>query len=723
MQNFPRYDLRADSFGEAEYRFVAEGRGNVAGACVLGSGKILLVRHHIGEVDLQLIELETDTIRTVQVGFSCPPMAGRGIFRPMPPKLGVHKLTNERVLIHNPREHGVSLIDLESGKVRHYVVPFPAGGVVPNAGAAGAAGAAGVARSSDAPSAYSRVVVSGSLNEELFAVYCAGGHVLQFVHVDDGTSVFARGHGDRLFTLHLPFPIHGVHAVSRELWILQTGLHGAEYHALQFGPRVTRTRLCPIGRSPSMEEGIIGLPVGWMSTTANRIEGRAAPSGMRDRLFRNAHAPGTYTQLIPGLGAALGAMRGGVVPIFAYLRNGDEDQRTSGGEKSGGGERRRLPSHNPPPKPSTVLDLKRSQQTVACYETDGGDAKIEIVSVREGVVQRVNIAIDAPLPQGAGVSSNPNDDPLGKNMGFSKFKDDRWKSLTSHASKQTHLCELSDGRLLFGDFKGNMYVLEVRTEEIMSALEEWAAMVGGGGRDGESGDLEVGMSMNGEEIGVGSGNGEGEGESEGEGDGDGDGSGKGKGKGKGDGDGEGEGEGEGSGRGGKSGGSNTGNRKGNPDANGDLPSPLSEFEEMQDLIAKNLKAEVQRKSGSGKDNMTPEVIAQVKAAKAEAWKRLLAKIDMDEADLLKYEAYRRRVVTEIRQLRVVLESLEARKNERTWLRNKDAGDLDDRKLIDGLTGSRNIYKARGETPPDMGSFQELPKRIHFLFDLSMSMSR
>ena len=38
---------------------------------------------------------------------------------------------------------------------------------------------------------------------------------------------------------------------------------------------------------------------------------------------------------------------------------------------------------------------------------------------------------------------------------------------------------------------------------------------------------------------------------------------------------------------------------------------------------------------------------------------------MNEADLLKYEQYRKRVVTEIRQLRVVLETLEARKNERT----------------------------------------------------------
>ena len=86
-------------------------------------------------------------------------------------------------------------------------------------------------------------------------------------------------------------------------------------------------------------------------------------------------------------------------------------------------------------------------------------------------------------------------------------------------------------------------------------------------------------------------------------------------------------------------------------------------------------------------------MAQVKEAKVAAWKRLVKKLDMDEADMQKYEAYRERVRTQIRQLRVVLDGLEARKNERTWLRNKDAGDLDDRKLVDGLTGSRNIYKA------------------------------
>lgn len=45
------------------------------------------------------------------------------------------------------------------------------------------------------------------------------------------------------------------------------------------------------------------------------------------------------------------------------------------------------------------------------------------------------------------------------------------------------------------------------------------------------------------------------------------------------------------------------------------------------------------------------------------------------------------------------------------------------RLIDGLTGDRNIYRLRGEVPPEPGAFQSLPKRMYFLFDLSMSMSR
>ena len=50
--------------------------------------------------------------------------------------------------------------------------------------------------------------------------------------------------------------------------------------------------------------------------------------------------------------------------------------------------------------------------------------------------------------------------------------------------------------LLFCDYKSNLYVLEVRTEEIMNSLEDWAQMVGSGKNGENGGDLKVGMTIN-----------------------------------------------------------------------------------------------------------------------------------------------------------------------------------------------------------------------------------
>lgn len=38
--------------------------------------------------------------------------------------------------------------------------------------------------------------------------------------------------------------------------------------------------------------------------------------------------------------------------------------------------------------------------------------------------------------------------------------------------------------------------------------------------------------------------------------------------------------------------------------------------------------------------------------------------------------------------------------------------------IEGLTGERSIYKKRGEDDPEIGLFQDKPKRMNFVFDLS-----
>ena len=71
-----------------------------------------------------------------------------------------------------------------------------------------------------------------------------------------------------------------------------------------------------------------------------------------------------------------------------------------------------------------------------------------------------------------------------------------------------------------------------------------------------------------------------------------------------------------------------------------------------------------------------------------------ARLTRQRFDARKYDKYKTAVATEIRELRTVLEGLESRDQERMWQKNSSTGDLDDGKLIDGLTGDRNIYMRR-----------------------------
>ena len=59
---------------------------------------------------------------------------------------------------------------------------------------------------------------------------------------------------------------------------------------------------------------------------------------------------------------------------------------------------------------------------------------------------------------------------------------------------------------------------------------------------------------------------------------------------------------------------------------------------------------------------------------------------------------------------------------RIWLRNQTSGDLDDAKLVDGVSGERNIYKRRGEASTRFGAPPVGKKRLlHFVVDISGSM--
>ncbi|CAL1547451.1 unnamed protein product [Lymnaea stagnalis] len=106
-----------------------------------------------------------------------------------------------------------------------------------------------------------------------------------------------------------------------------------------------------------------------------------------------------------------------------------------------------------------------------------------------------------------------------------------------------------------------------------------------------------------------------------------------------------------------------------------------------------------------------------------AYQQRLKEIQMSEYDGQLYERYSAGVRRQVQSLRVILDSLQAKGKERQWLKHQSYGDLDDAKLIEGLTGENSIYKRRGEKEPEMGSPQEHPKRLRLLVDVSGSMYR
>jgi len=218
----------------------------------------------------------------------------------------------------------------------------------------------------------------------------------------------------------------------------------------------------------------------------------------------------------------------------------------------------------------------------------------------------------------------------------------------------------------------------------------------------------------------------------------GNGSGKGKGKGDGNGEGNGDGDGEGTGNGtgtGEGGGSNKGGRVsaggGGGSGSGKGKTKLEEVTELPDPgeyketpIPNPAAVESRSRGGNGAEGKDDPLIKQAALElKKQEFQDALKKIGMSEFDANKYSKYVDAVKTEIRELRSILDSLESKDQERLWFKNQTVGDLDDQKLIDGLTGDRSIYKRRKDADPDNPFFQPKPKRLSFVFDVSMSMSR
>ncbi|KAM4608925.1 von Willebrand factor A domain-containing protein 8 isoform 1-T1 [Polymixia lowei] len=128
-------------------------------------------------------------------------------------------------------------------------------------------------------------------------------------------------------------------------------------------------------------------------------------------------------------------------------------------------------------------------------------------------------------------------------------------------------------------------------------------------------------------------------------------------------------------------------------------------------------------SQAEKDAVPEEIRRAAREMGEKAFKERLKEIDMSEYDAATYERFSKAVRTQVQSLRIILDSLQAKGKERQWLKNQALGELDDAKIIDGLTGEKAIYKRRGELDPELGSPQQKPKRLRVLADVSGSMYR
>ncbi|KAK7235505.1 midasin-like protein [Aureococcus anophagefferens] len=106
----------------------------------------------------------------------------------------------------------------------------------------------------------------------------------------------------------------------------------------------------------------------------------------------------------------------------------------------------------------------------------------------------------------------------------------------------------------------------------------------------------------------------------------------------------------------------------------------------------------------------------------EAYAHRLAELELGGHDAGEYASLKAAVASQVSQLRTVLESHEAREQERSWLRHQTQGELDEARLVDGVAGAPDVYRRRGFEADAGALFRpKTPKRIKFVLDISGSM--
>ncbi|KAJ3232217.1 hypothetical protein HDU78_007239 [Chytriomyces hyalinus] len=134
---------------------------------------------------------------------------------------------------------------------------------------------------------------------------------------------------------------------------------------------------------------------------------------------------------------------------------------------------------------------------------------------------------------------------------------------------------------------------------------------------------------------------------------------------------------------------------------------------------------VHQLSDAEKSKVPPHVLEAARKMGQDALKKRLEEIKMNPYEAEMYLTCLANVREDVQKLRVVLEGVQAREKERVWIKNQTVGELDDVKLVEGISGETAIYKSRGVEAQAFGgnSAQQKPKRIKLVLDCSGSMYR
>ncbi|GJJ14791.1 hypothetical protein Clacol_009059 [Clathrus columnatus] len=96
--------------------------------------------------------------------------------------------------------------------------------------------------------------------------------------------------------------------------------------------------------------------------------------------------------------------------------------------------------------------------------------------------------------------------------------------------------------------------------------------------------------------------------------------------------------------------------------------------------------------------------------------RRLEELNLEVHEAKGYSAILAAVESHIARLLDVLESLSAKEEERVWVKRQTDGELDDNRLIDGITGEKTVYKRRAFAQPELGQPQLNGSMYRFQYD-------